>query len=468
MGNSRQNFIYQSSYQILLIILPFITAPYIARVLDTSGIGIYSYSCAIVSYFTLFTMLGIRTYGNREVAKRKNNQNDLNFFVSNIYFLHCIIGCIVLIFYFIFVFFIIKKNKNIFLIQSISIIASILDINWLFFGLEKFKLTVIRNIIIKLLSVASIFIFVKTNNDIYIYVLIMTLSTFFEQITLWLMIKKYISFIKPDITVAKQLLCPMFLLFIPSIAINIYKQMDKIMLGIMSSYEETGIYEYAEKIINIPIGIISALGIIMMPRMSNLYASKKDDIAQSYIEFSLRFIMFISLACTAGLIGVANDFIPLFLGIKFIECISVIYILSISVIFIAWANVIRTQYLLPKSKDNVFICSILGGAIINIIINLICIPFLGAKGAAIGTLTTEVIVCLFQTLFVWHDLSIKCSYFIQIIWFTISSVIMLFVIKFISVFDLELKIKLFFEIMCESIIYFILNTKDCLKINRLK
>lgn len=459
MYKVKKNFFYQSLYQMLLIILPFVTAPYMSRVLGSEGVGIYSYSSSVTGYFSLVIMLGINIYGNREVARLRTDKKRLEQFFSNIISLHILIGCLCVIIYVLFITIFVNENRLIFVIQLLTLLSSIFDINWFFFGMEEFKVTVTRNITVKLVSVAAIFILVNTNKDVWIYTLIMCVGTFLGQIILWGQLRKHICFVKPDLREAITYIEPMFLLFIPSIAVSIYKQMDKVMLGTMSSYSETGIYEYAEKIINAPIGLITAMGTVMLPAMSNLYANGEKDSALSTIQSSMKFMMFLSWGCLAGLLAVLQDFIPFFFGEDFRECVGVAYVLAFTIPFVAWANVLRTQFLLPVGKDKAYLYSLFCGAVINLFINFTLIPKIGAKGAAFGTLITEVSICVIQSIVTCKDLQML-RYIGDSFAFLVSAVVMLICVKCISHVGIEnTVIMILGEIIFGMAIYALINVK---------
>ena len=393
----KKNFIYNLSYQVLVMILPLITTPYISRVIGAEGVGIQSYTYSIANYFVLFAMLGVNNHGNRSIAMVRNDKEKLNRTFMSIYLIQVIMSILMIILYIIYITFFAKSYKIIFIIQLIYIIGALFDINWFFFGMEQFKITVIRNTIIKLISVMSIFIFVKDKSDLYLYSIILALGTLISQLILWRFLVKHLKFTKVKFYEVRQHINSMLTLFIPAISVSIYKVMDKIMLGSMSTVTEVGFFANSERIISIPLGIITALGTVMLPKMSNLLSKGKSNEARKYIDLSLRFAMFISIGAMFGLIGVGKSIVPAFLGNGFEGCIEVVSLLSITLLFMAWANVIRTQILIPKKKDKVYIISTLLGAIVNILINTLLITRLGAIGAAVGTIFAEATVCIYQT-----------------------------------------------------------------------
>ncbi|MFR5266939.1 oligosaccharide flippase family protein [Clostridium sp.] len=452
----KKNIFYNIVYQTIIIILPLITFPYISRVVGVKGIGIYSYSYSIVSYFMLLVMLGVTNYGNRNIATVKDNKDKLSNTFWDIYLIQLISGTIMIILYIIYIIFFLKDNQNIAWVQGIYLLAAIFDINWLFFGMEKFKITVSRNVIIKILSVICIFIFVKEKSDIIIYTFIMASSHFLSNFILWFFLKKYIYSIKINIKRTRKHIKPNLILFIPVIAVSIYKIMDKVMLGQMTNMIQVGYYENTEKIINIPMGIITAIGTVMLPRMSNLISKGNIKKSEMYIEKSIQFVMFMSCAITFGLMAIGPEFILIFFGEEFSYCGTLIIYLAPTVIFISWANVIRTQYLIPNKKDNIYIKSVFLGAIVNLTINITLIPKYKSLGAIIGTIIAELSVMLYQTIYVKNELAIN-KYIKKSIIFLVSGIVM-----YVSIININYKfsstiVSLIFKIILGAIIYLSIN-----------
>ncbi|WP_313180559.1 flippase [Lacrimispora sp.] len=457
MVNIKKNFMYQSFYQILIILLPLVTSPYVSRILGAENLGIYSYTYSIATYFVLIAMLGINNYSNRAIAMVRDDREKLNKTFSSIFLLHVVISLIVLIFYIIYLVYVVKENKLYAAIQSLYIFGALFDINWFFFGIEQFKLTVTRNTIIKLATVVCIFLFVRNKSDLWIYVLILAAGTFISQSIVWFFLGKYTSFVSVGYKDMLQHLKPMLVLFIPVIAISLYKVMDKIMLGSICEKEQVGFFENAEKAINIPNGVIGAFGTVMLPKMSNLASKGLISESQRYIKVSVKYMMLIALALTFGFMSVADDFSILFWGEEFEECGKLIFVLAMTVPFLAFANVIRTQYLIPRQKDKEYTVSVFFGAVVNVIMNALLIPHYEAIGAAIGTLCAEVSVCLLQVILVRKELPLV-SYFKSFASFIIMGIIMALVVNGVGTFFTNRFLSLLMEISVGAVVYIIMAT----------
>lgn len=400
--NVKKNFALTLSYNILNILIPFISTPYIARVLGAERIGIYSYSYSVAYYFVIFAMLGLNNYGNRTIASVRDDKEKLSKTFWDIYYMQCALSIITTMVYLLYVW-MIADNKLIALLLVFYVISAGFDITWFFFGVENFQFAVIRNLVIKVLDLALILILVKTSNDLWLYTLIMALGFLFSQMFLWTRIRGYVGFRRPDLKESFKHLKPNLVLFIPVVAISIYHFMDKIMLGNLSNMEQVGFYDNSEKIITIPQTAVAALGTVMLPRVSNMMATGNQEGAINYLKKSIILVACISSACTFGIIAVAPEFIHLYLGDGFETCIMLLYYLMPCLIFKAYANVIRTQYLIPLKNDKIYVTSVCIGAVVNFVFNFIFIPHFQAVGACIGTILAEIIVCLYQMQFIVRE-----------------------------------------------------------------
>ncbi len=452
MSSTKKNFLYNSAYQLLILLIPLITTPYLSRVLGADGVGIYSYYYSIANYFVIFILLGLNNYGNRAIAKVRDNHIELSKTFWQIYCMQFILGIamnVLFLFYTIFL----SSNQLISFTMILYVLSGILDINWFFFGIEKFKLTVIRNVLVKLATTALIFTLVKASSDVWLYCIILTGGMLVSQLVVWPYLFKEVVFVKPKIKSIFSHIKPNIFLFFTVIAVSIYKILDKIMLGSMTTTEQVGYFESAEKLINIPVALIVSLGTVMLPRMSNLVANKKSGVEDSLFK-SIIFAMFLSSSLCFGLMGVSREFVPLFFGNNFDPVVPLLLVLLPSCVFLAFANVIRTQYLLPHQMDKVYVVSAFLGAIFNVLVNFLLIPKVAALGAAVATIGSEIIVCLYQCLTVRNKLPIF-NYLKISVPFVISGIGM-FIILFNIVLKFSLILSLFIKICLGVMIYFLI------------
>lgn len=452
MVNLKKNFAYQIAYQILTIIFPLITSPYLSRVLGPEGLGEYSYTYSIAYYFSLFILLGVNNYGTREIAKVKDNTKERTAVFWSIYYVQFGAGIIIVTLY-ILTQMIFRQDSTLASVQLLYVLSAVLDINWLFFGLERFKVTVTRNCIVKIITVLAIFIFVQNNGDTTIYAVIMALGFLLSQLALWPFVKSVIVFKKIDRSTIVANIKPLLVLFVPVIAVSLFKYMDKIMLGAMYSKRELGLYDNTEKIMSIPTSVITAVGTVMLPRISYLIdKTDSESKIMKYINLSMSGSLMVGSALAFGMAAIADNFSIWFWGEEFACCGNLIKAISITVIFLSWANVIRTQYLIPYDKNSVFVRATIYGATINIIINTLLIKKYGAMGTVIGTVAAEFVVAFYQTIKCKKELPVL-NYFIQCIPYISAGIVMYITITCVSFFDLANFPMLILQIVCGGFVY---------------
>lgn len=398
-----KNYIYNLIYQIIVLILPLITTPYISRVLGAENIGIYSYTISIATYFVLFGSLGIALYGQREIAYNQNNKKNYSIVFFEIILLRAITMMIsIIIFYFTFVNG--KQYQVYYRILILEIIGNCLDISWFFQGLEEFKKTVTRNIVVKFISVVSIFIFVKKPDDLYIYFWIYVLSTLIGNCSLWLYLPKFLEKVKIKELHIFRHLKPTVSLFIPQIAIQVYTLLDRTMVGaIIADKSEVGYYDQGQKIVKMLLAIITSMGTVMLPRIASTFVNDEKDKVMQYMKKSFNMVFLLAFPMIFGIILVSNSFVPIFFGQGYDKVALLMSVISPIILLIGLSNVTGTQYLLPTKRQREYTISVICGAVVNFVMNSILIWKMGALGASIGTVIAETTVTCVQLYFVKKD-----------------------------------------------------------------
>ncbi|MDO5557060.1 MAG: flippase [Clostridia bacterium] len=401
------NYFYNLFYQILVIVLPLITTPYLSRTLGAEAIGTYSFTLSIVTYFVLFGSLGVAIYGQREIAYVQDNKKSKTSIFWEIFLLRLITMVISMIIYYLI--YGIKGNYVIYYrILIIELINQAVDISWFFQGLEEFKKTVIRNSAVKLLFVASVFLFIKTPNDLIKYILIVSLANLFGNVSLWLYLPKYLNKIKlKELNIIKHFK-PIIILFIPQIAIQLYTVMDRTMIGmICPDIEEVGFYEQAQKIVKLLLTIVTSLGTVMIPRMAHTLSKDDQFMVKEYIKKSFSFVVFLAFPICVGICLIAKEFVPIFFGEGYDQVIILIQVISPIILFIGISNLIGNQYLLPARKQKEFTISVTCGAVVNMILNYFLIKEFAAMGASIATVIAEFVVVAIQSYYIYKIINIK-------------------------------------------------------------
>ncbi len=394
------NYIFNLIYQMLVLVVPFLITPYLTRVLGAVNLGIYSYTYSIATIFFLLAALGLNTYGQREIAyvqDDREKRSKLFFELVVIRVISTIISVLLLVIFALLV----KEYRFYYLIFSLYVFANIFDITWLYQGMEDFKDVSIRNIFVKILYIISVFLFVKTKNDLGIYIFLFSFFTVVVNFSFWFRLRKIVSFVSFKNLDIKKHLKPVFLLFIPQVASLIYTVLDKTMLGIiLTDISNVSFYEQASYIVKTILMLITTIGTVMISKMSYTFQKKDYSMLISYMHKIINFVWLFGCALLFGIVAVIKNFVPWFYGNEYLKVIEIVYYMSPIIIIIGLNNVIGIQYLIPTKQQNKYIVAVSLGALVNFILNLILINVIGVIGAVIASVAAELFILLLELYFV--------------------------------------------------------------------
>lgn len=396
MKSIKKNYIYNLSYNLLNVLLPLLVAPYLSRVLGVEGVGTASYTLSIVSYFILFSNLGIATYGQREVSMHRDDKYEYSKKVYEIGLFRIISTLIcTIVYYFLFVSPCVNQEYNvIYLILTLNILSNAFDFSWFLRGLEEFKYTSTFQIISKLLYALGIFLLVKDANDLNISILLSSMSLLLTSFLTFLTLFKYCQKVSLKQLKITSHLKDCLIYFIPAIATQIYTVLDKTMIGLFSTTIENGYYEQADKLIKVILSLLTSLNSVMQSRASYLFSKKNMEQLKKYIAKSFSFLSFLAIPLTFGIICVSSYFVPLFFGDGYDKVIINLIIISPILISIGVSNLLGSHYLTPAGKRRISNRAIVLGAIINFLLNLVLIRKYASVGAAISTIIAESIIAI--------------------------------------------------------------------------
>ncbi|WP_036947632.1 flippase [Pseudobutyrivibrio ruminis] len=400
----KKNFIYNLIYNILNIIVPLISAPYTSRVLGVDKIGIYSYTYSLISTVIMIGAMGTATYGQKEIAASKDAEERSTLFWE----IFVIKGVTTILCAALFMVYALNDNYAFYyLIQIPFFIAAVLDVSWLFQGLEKFNYIAIRNSLVRIAGIILLFIIVKSPSDLWKYLLIICGSQLVGNLSMWPYVPRYVhrfSFSKKRIVYHIK---NMMVYFVPSVTYQIYAVLDKAMLGwLVGSDYENGYYEQAHKIVNMAVSIISAFTIVMRSRMSYLYSIKDYKEIERKLYQACNTMAFMVFPMSFGLALIAAGMVPWFFGDGYDKVISLLYVFCPFFAFMGYSRLIGTHILTPsgrQGKSNVAQCF---AAVCNLILNLLLIPKFYAFGAAIASVGAEFVIVVIYYYAIRKELSL--------------------------------------------------------------
>ena len=426
------NYIYNILYQIVKICLPVIIVPYTMGHLGETTLGISDFAANIASWFILFGTLGANIYGNRQIARVRDDKEERSRTFFEILSMQLINMAIALCLYIGYTHFFVKQNQIIYFLHCLTIISSAFEITWFYYGVENFKTVSVRNIIVKIVGVGLIMLLVKSPADLWLYVVINALTDLFGQIIMYVQLKEYIHFVKINVFKGyMKHIGATFILFVPTIATSVYTLLDQTMLGFLT--DDTGnvaLYKAAQGFVKMFLYFITSIGAVMMPRIANLYSKNNDrKEVNRFLDTTFHLALMLAIPMMVAMICVSPYFIPWYLPEQ-LPITKLIQYSSPIVLFISISNVFGMQFLVPTGKNKEYTTSVITGAVVNLIFNSLLIPRFAGIGAAISSCIAEFAVMAVQYFFVYKEIEVHALK--SFIIYLIASITMAIVVVFIG------------------------------------
>ena len=392
------NFVMNSILTASSFIFPLITFPYISRTLGVNKYGVVTFAQSTVSYFTMFSSLGVPTYGIRACTKVRDDKNKLSKTVQELFIINAICTVIAYIAFFMALFYVerFKTDSSILVICSFAIVLNTIGVQWMFSALEQYSYITKRNISFKIASIVLMFIFIHDPNDYLIYGVVALIGTSASNILNFFYTRKFISWKKKGKYDFRQHIKPILVFFATSIAINIYTNLDSVMLGFLSSNMQVGYYAAAIKLKNVLVSLVRSLGTVLLPRMMYYVGNGLKREYNQTLKKAFNFILVVALPMTIFFIMFANETILFLSGVEYVEATPSMQVLMLTLIFIGLSGTLSDQILLPHSNEKQVCIAVSLSAAFDFLLNFVTIPRWGAFGAALSTTLAEFISLVIQ------------------------------------------------------------------------
>lgn len=392
------NFIMNAVLTVFAIVFPLIIYPYISRVLLPEGVGKVALAISIISFFTIFSQLGIPVYGLRLTAQLRDDKENLTKAVQELLIINMITTFITYTALALAIFYIpqLKEEKCLYVVLSSSIILNTVGMEWLFKGLEEYTYITIRSLIFKVIGLFLIFLLVHSKNDYIIYGAITIVSGYLAFILNFIFSFRWINFKPLKVYNLKKHLKPIFVFFAMTCAITVYTNLDTVMLGFMKTNMDVGYYSVAIKIKNVLINLITSLGAVLLPRCSYYIKNNLSDEFRNVSFKAMSFIFVSSIPLMIYFMIFAKYTVLFLFGAAFNDSIIPMQVIMPTLLLIGITNLIGFQIMVPLGKENLILYSVILGGITDVVLNFILIPKYSATGAAVGTVFAELIVLIFQ------------------------------------------------------------------------
>ena len=386
----RKNFIFRALYELLILITPFITIPYVARVLGSEGAGITSYTASIMSFFTMFAALGTPQYGMREIARHRDSPQEtsrlfweielLTVFTSTVCLLVWLILCLL------------WTEYRPYLLALIPVLlGTMFDISWFFTAHEKVGYTVARNAAFKVLGVVLLLTLVKSRSDLTLSIFLSSITAFLGSISMWSFLPRML--VRTDFRTLRfrRHFRETLIYFVPTIAYSVCTVLDKFLLGtLIHDHSLSGYYGHADKLIKIINSlVITSMFTVMEARVSYLFRQNKTDEIRHRIRRAMDFSFLLGFGAVFGIAGIAHVFVPVFWGPGWEPVETLLYLMCPITLIVSISYCLGALYYNPSGNRAQSARYVIVDAAVDLILNLLLIPRWGAVGAVIATLTAE-------------------------------------------------------------------------------
>lgn len=391
----KKNTVFNFLKAIVSLIFPFITFPYVSRVLGVEKIGQVNFANNLVNYFVLISGLGISNYAIREGVKYRDDKRLISQFSMEMIIINLLSTLISYILLFIVISIpSLADYRMLMLLFSTMLIFNIVGINWLFNIFEEFGYITFRTIIMQIVSLVLLLFLVRGKEDYLKYTLVLVISSVGANIFNISYARKFISYKtykKPELL---KHLKPILIIFAMSVASNIYLNIDTTMLGFMLGDYEVGIYTAGSKINKIIVNLLSSVLVVFLPRLSYYVKLGKKEEFTSMVDKALNYILGLTIPACIGFVLLSKEIILLFSGSEFIGAIPVLMIKAPNIIFSVLNGFIAIQLFMPLGKEKISLYATLCGALLNVFFNVLLIPKFGAVGSSVATIVAEGVVMI--------------------------------------------------------------------------
>lgn len=447
----KRNFIMNAILTVSGFLFPLITFPYVSRILLPAGTGKVTLATSLIAYFSMFAQLGVPTYGIRACALVRDDKVALTKTVHELLGINLVMDVVSYALLILAVLFIprLQAEKMLYLIVSISILLNSLGMEWLYKALEQYTYITIRSIAFKLIALAATFLLIHSESDYVVYGGITIFAASASNLLNLFNAGKYISLKRPEDCNWRWHLKPVAIFFALSCAATVYTNLDALMLGFMTTDADVGFYNAAVKVKTILVGVVTALGAVLLPRSSYYFSHGQQEEFRRMTCKAIRFVLLVASAVMVYFMLFAEESIRFLSGEAYLEAIPAMRIIMPTVLFIGLTNILGIQILVPMGKEKIVLKSEIAGAITDLILNALLIPGLKSAGAAIGTLVAEAVVLAVQYYHLKDEIS---DQFRTYKWFRLIAALMIAAAA--SVWIKLLHMNNLLTIICSAILFF--------------
>ena len=373
------------------IIFPLISFPYVAKTLNVVDLGQYNFASSVIGYFALFAQLGISSYAVREGAGIRDNKEKLKKFCEEIFSINMLATVGVYIVFFICLLAVPKFHgyTALLLTFSVQIIFTTIGTEWIFGIYEDYLFLTIRSIVVQMLSIVFLFVFVRKQGDVIPYAVVTVMANVGANVVNCVCAQKKIRFGLRKSLNLKHHLKPILIIFSTALACTIYVNSDVTVLGFICSDYNVGLYSVSTKIYTVLKTVATSTLMVAIPRLSYYIANNMQSEYNKQLKTILQTVIVLIAPVTVGVIMLRREVILLLADESYMGAIESLVILCAALPVCVLATFVGQCILMPFKEEKIIFKATMISAAVNLILNLILIPFFAQNAAAFTTLLAE-------------------------------------------------------------------------------
>jgi O-antigen/teichoic acid export membrane protein len=457
MSLIKKNILFNTLLSLSQILFPLLTFPYASRILGPAVIGKVNFIDSLTQYFVLFSAIGIPLYAVRELSKIRNDSYKSSKLFTELLLLH-----LATTFFFLLVYvgtiLLIKDSTSYLHLGFIGfgiLISNVFIIEWYFQSQEKFEYITKRTLLLRFVFIGFLFLIVKNQSDVTkYYSLFLMINIINAGLNFYLAMKSGVTLVFTNLEFKKHVR-PLVFLTACSVIGSIYVLLDNVILGMLSTSQSVGYYSTSVKITKIPISLISALGIVLVPSISKSFSDNDFEAIKYYINNSIQYVLTLGIPMAVGIALTAKWTVLIIAGSQFAPAIQLIPVLSPIVVLIAINCIFFFQLFTPGAKESTMLIILGISSFVSVSLNLVLIPHMQHLGTAITTTVTELTVCVLSLYYskTFYNITLKIRYFIPPL---IASATFVPIIFFIDILQIALLVKLLLGASACSLVYYLI------------
>ena len=389
------NYISLLLIQVTNLVLPIVTFPYLISVLGLEKFGLIMFAQAVCSVLYIFVDYGFSLSATRRITLQRTNKEEMAIVFSTVLLIKIAIATSVFILYALAVFIVPKfqVEKEVFLFSYLMVVGQACFVDWFFQVIEKMKVMALLSLLAKGLFTLLIFVFIRDVSDYIQVPFFMGIGYILAGILSIILALKYVSIVRPSLTIARELLMESFSLFISNLAARLINTIPILILGFFVNDFTVAIYTSMEKLITTSKGVFVSLYQALFPWLVTQTRLKQRAYVKKMIPIVGLLAIIITLPfliCGGWLLNILYD------NVAINESSYLFYILALNIIFTSYFMLFIAHYFPAVGDFMSRLKTLAFSALCGIIIGLIFISQLEILGAVITAVSIEAILLIFS------------------------------------------------------------------------